>query len=143
MNPGLDYEKLKQESDELDGLKGIADFTFDFLSIYHPISRSSVWPIKANGQVLPFATECGYLVTMTWLFSPEIKSRLKAKEVKKNDMQAKKLKKLESKAQSLRDKKKNKGNRKLGGGGKVEKGGKGGKGQKGGSGKGGKAHGKK
>ena len=30
MNPGLDYEKLKQESDELDGLKGIADFTFDF-----------------------------------------------------------------------------------------------------------------
>ena len=58
-------------------------------------------------------------------------------------MQAKKLKKLESKAQSLRDKKKNKGNRKVGGGGKVEKG-KGGKkgGQKGG-GKGGKAHGKK
>ena len=48
-------------------------------------------------------------------------------------MQAKKLKKLESKAQSLRDKKKNKGNRKLGGGGKVEKGGKGGKGQKGGA----------
>ena len=55
-------------------------------------------------------------------------------------MQAKKLKKLESKAQSLRDKKKNKGNRKLGGGGKVEKGGKGGK--KGGQ-KGGKSHGKK
>jgi len=23
MNPGLDYEKLKQESDEIDGLKGM------------------------------------------------------------------------------------------------------------------------
>merc|ERR1719476_507109 len=87
MNPGLDYEKLKEESAELDGLK--------------------------------------------------------AQAVKKNDFQAKKLKKLESKAQSLRDKKKNKGNKKLNSGGKNEKGGKGGKGSKGGQkgGKGGKANG--
>ena len=28
MNPGLDYEKLKQESDEIDGLKGKRIFTF-------------------------------------------------------------------------------------------------------------------
>ena len=39
-------------------------------------------------------------------------------------MQAKKLKKLESKAQSLRDKKKNKGNRKLGGVVKLKRAGK-------------------
>ena len=53
MNPGLDYEKLKQESDEIDGLKGMRIL----LLIFDPL------------------TDCGDLITMTWLFSAEIKSQ--------------------------------------------------------------------
>jgi len=64
MNPGLDYEKLKQESDEIDGLKGMR--TLD-------VKRSS----------FDHLTGCGDLITNLVIFFRDripIKSQRSKKE---------------------------------------------------------------